>query len=150
MIYADLDFPTYIGSPLLAERSAKRGATFDRGKTDTGFAFQSKGFAFQPTEMVFSIIVNSKQGIIFESFYYSKSGLNKGVKWFNVERLMPEGLAKIPCRFISEPSFSILGDDAFKYTAKIETLDPAIYIPADIMMNMCLLDRVVNEIWVKV
>lgn len=118
MIKADVTYPDYFPSPLLSTNDRTRGTTFDRSSDRGGLAYQEKGFAFQPVEMVFSIVCSVAEAQMFESFYFH--ALNNGVKWFNLERLTPKGLIVRPVRFIDPYTFRAIKDDLFMYSSKIE------------------------------
>lgn len=118
MIQADINYPDYFPQPLLVTNQRQRGQTFERSNADTGLATQRAGFSFQPVKMDFSIVWSGVGAWLFENFF--KSGLNDGMKWFNLKRKTPSGYKWVTCRFTEMYKSSALSNGAFSFTCKIE------------------------------
>lgn len=123
MIKAEIDYPDFLPLPLLSSNTRSKGQTFVRTDEKGGMAKQRKSFAFQNSEMPISFVFSVWQAFMFENFFYSKSGLNNGCRWFNIKRRTADGLELITCRFIEPFVSSPVGSSHFSYNARVEVLN---------------------------
>ena len=124
MIKADINFPDYLPLPLLHDGNRQKGQTFVRTDEKLGIAKQRKGFAFQTTIMNCSFVLSKEDAFLFENFFYSKSGLNNGAKWFNMKRKTVDGIKILACRFTQPFESSPYNDSGyFSYKAQIEVIN---------------------------
>lgn len=106
---SDIDYPSFLPSPLVSAYSVKEGDRLLKTEMDNGYSVFRKRFTTIPATFKTSFIMDENDVNFFQSWY--ASGLDYGLYWFNMDLAVGAGNAVThECRFLDNPTYALKGN----------------------------------------
>lgn len=148
-----IKFPEELPLGLVSDNTQQDTSYSTSTKFASGMSRVRKQFNSTVTNTKFSFILTNEQCLIFKDWFDNK--INSGADWFLMKRKTVRGIEEFPTRITGMYSgfnpISLSGRWSLEFNAEmnIKRPDDDLWQFPCILDEACLLDEIVNEIWVK-
>lgn len=148
---ADIDFPSYLPTPLRQGYGLNHVSPFARTEMATGRARQRRTFTSVPSMVTVTWQFDTPQAQLFEAWF--RDAITDGADWFNCRLKTPVGLKPYECRFTDMyDGPTLVGLESWRYSAELEIRERPI-LPAgwglfpEIIIGSSIIDKALNREW---